>query len=335
MKVIKRIMIFIFVFASYFVLKEFIELYVYLKNINIYLGYFGLLLIFVFLFYFVGVPVFKIFKIPVVYGPTNKEDEIPKLLAKRIALFRTNRFLLDNGYDFNLVKNDQESYDRIITVLSLECKNKRRMYVNQLFYSTGISQNGFLDALLILSASVNLIKEIFILYNGRVSNRDVWTIAKKVYYSLVIGGSEGAEYAAEEIYSKLATSSMKSIPFLDKIISSLVDGFINASLLTRVSLITENYCKLLYIKSDKDLYPSAKTVVYTTKDITITIVKKINDSLLKIVKDKSENLLIKSTNPVAAVLDKGYEAVKDSFPVKASKNIFDTSVSLIKGIFNQ
>ena len=243
--------------------------------------------------------------------------------------------IIDNGYDFNLVKNDQESYDRIITVLSLECKNKRRMYVNQLFYSTGISQNGFLDALLILSASVNLIKEIFILYNGRVSNRDVWTIAKKVYYSLVIGGSEGAEYAAEEIYSKLATSSMKSIPFLDKIISSLVDGFINASLLTRVSLITENYCKLLYIKSDKDLYPSAKTVVYTTKDITITIVKKINDSLLKIVKDKSENLLIKSTNPVAAVLDKGYEAVKDSFPVKASKNIFDTSVSLIKGIFNQ
>ncbi len=89
------------------------------------------------------------------------------------------------------------------------------------------------------------------LYHGRVSNKALWAI----------GGSEGVEYATRELFSKLATESIKSVLFADRIFGSLADGFVNAALLTRISLITENYCKLVTIESDKDLHPTSEFIL--------------------------------------------------------------------------
>ncbi|OQY38189.1 MAG: hypothetical protein B6226_03975, partial [Candidatus Cloacimonetes bacterium 4572_65] len=118
-----------------------------------------------------------------------------------------------------------------------------------------MAQNGFLDALIILSSSINHIKSIFILYNGRVNNRDLLNIGKNVYYSVLIGGSEGVEYVTDEIVTKLASDTVKSIPFIDKIIASLADGLVNSVLLTRISYLTENYCKMTYLEKSSDLLP--------------------------------------------------------------------------------
>ena len=312
MKLIKKIIFFFSLFLLYLILKEFVELYNLAKSIHPYFAYAVVVLLTAFLVYFAFIPLYQIFRMPKNYAPVRNRNEVPALIEKRISNFRKNKFLIKSNFDFSLIINDEESYNKIIAILEKESDRIRKKYVSRLFYSTSISQNGFIDAVLILSSSVNLIKEIFILYQGRVTNRDLFTIAKKVYYSIAIGGSEGVEYAADEIFSKLSTESMKSIPFASKILSSLADGYVNAALLTRVSLITENYCKYVYIKSDRDLYPSSKFIISTTRFLTSDILALVNRKLLKTPREKLENIIRKTPNPLAFLLGKNRPEIKET-----------------------
>lgn len=313
LKMIKRLSILFSAVLMYFVLKEFILLFTFLADINIYLATAVLAALIGFLIYFGIIPLIKIILLPVNLGPTKIESEVSELRKKRIDQFvaRGIKQLPES------IDKSEDEYEKYISSLEVECEKIRKKYVTQVFYSTSISQNGFLDAIFIFSSSVNLVKEIFELYNGRVSNLELWIIAKKVYASIVIGGSEGIEYASEEIFSKFASDTLKSIPFLDKIIGSLADGFMNAALLTRVSLITENYCKMLYIEKEKDLYPSTTFIYTTAKTLTSEMMRTANTNLIELAKDKSGLLLRKVANPVGLILGKGVESVKEG-----SKSIF-------------
>lgn len=282
MKIIKKILWFFTLFLLYIIIKEFLSLYSYLKSIDPYLGYAGLIVFASIFIYFVLIPVFKILRIKSVYGPVHDKNKVDSLLKRRIDNFKINPYLLDNEFDFSEIEYNEVGYKKIIKVLNKRADKIRKSHISQIFYSTAVAQNGFLDALFILSASINHVKEIFILYNGRVSNRDLWVIAKNVYLSMAIGGSEGAEYATEEIISKFASDSLKSIPFLDKILSSLADGMVNATLLTRISYITENYCTLLYIRKDRDLYPSMKFIIDSARHITSDLFERVFRTLKKI-----------------------------------------------------
>ncbi len=304
MKTIKKIIFFLSFILLYIIFKELVDLYNFTKSIHPYLGYLTLAVITVFLIYFAVIPIYQILKIPRKYGPVKERDKIPELLKLRIDNFKKNKFLIKNKYDFSGIDYDEESHTKIILFLGIEAQLIRKKYVARLFYTTSISQNGFIDAILILSASVNLIKEIFILYQGRVTNRDLFIIAKKVYYSIAVGGSEGVEYAAQEIFSKLGTESMKSIPFASKFLGSLADGYVNAALLTRVSIITENYCKFIFINSDKELYPSTQTIISTTKFIVNDIVEIIKSRILKTPKDKIEAIIKKSGSAIKYLFGK-------------------------------
>ncbi len=98
---------------------------------------------------------------------------------------------------------------------------------------------------------------------------------------------------------------MKSIPFASKILGSLADGYVNAALLTRVSIITENYCKFIYINSDRDLYPSTQTIISTTKFIVNDIVEIIRERIIKTPKEKIENVIKKSGSAIKYFFGKG------------------------------
>ncbi len=305
MKTIKKIIFFLSFILLYIVFKELVDLYNIAKSIHPYAGYLTLALISAFIIYFAIIPIYQILRIPKRYAPVKEKDKIPELLKLRIDNFKKNKFLIKSNFDFESIKYDEQSHTKIILLLEVEAQLIRKKYVSRLFYTTSISQNGFIDAILILSSSINLIKEIFILYQGRVANRDLFIIAKKVYYSIAVGGSEGVEYAAQEIYSKLGTESMKSIPFASKILGSLADGYVNAALLTRVSIITENYCKFIYINSDRDLYPSTQTIISTTKFIVNDIVEIIKERIIKTPKEKIENIIKKGGSAIKYFFGKG------------------------------
>jgi hypothetical protein len=306
-QIIKRILYFISIFFIYIIIRELLELYFYAESIHPLLGYVVLALVLLAFTYFVFIPIYKIFTLPVNPGPAISKKDEDTLIASRIKRYSKNNFLKEKQINVKDSNDIRKTYLQTTQILEEECSRIRKRYVAQLFYSSSISQNGFIDALLVLSYSVNLVKEIFILYNGRVSNRDLWNISKKIYLSIAIAGSEGIEYVTDEIITKLASDGVKSIPFIDKILGSIADGFLNALLLNRISYITENYCKLTYIETDNDLYPSPAKVFNATKQITSDMTIKLISVIKKISLDKTIDFALVALNPVGYVWEKTFD----------------------------
>jgi len=306
MQLLKRIFFFISLFALYIIFRELLELYAYAYTIHPYVGYMVLLLILGTLIYFVFIPIYRIMTLPVNPGPVSDQSKEAELIDLRVRNFKKNKYLKAKGYKWQS-EDSRENFNGAIKILNSECEKIRQKYVAQLFYSSSISQNGFIDAVLVLSYSVNMIKEIFILYHGRVNNRDLWQIAKKVYYSMAIAGSEGIEYVTDEIITKLASDGIKSVPFIDKILGSIADGFLNALLLNRVSYITENYCTMTYLEKSGDLYPSPARVFKATKHITFDITNKLTMVIKRISIDKTVNFAVVALNPIGYVWEKTFD----------------------------
>lgn len=314
MRLIKRIALLVSFVLIYLIIKEVLEFYIIVNSIHPILGYIVLITLAAVIIYFIIIPAYKVFRMPSYYGPVADKSEIDKMLRRRIDNFRNNNYLLQAGVDFNTIKYDEDSYRNIIKLFDAEVDKIRRKYVLALFASSSIARNGLIDAVLILSSSINLIKEIFILYNGRVSNRDLFTIGKKVYYSMAIGGSEIVEIASGEVLSLFTAKGLEGVPVAGKILTSMTDGFVNAALLTRVSFITENYCKLLYIESEKDLYPSALFIINTVKHILGSLTSSITKTLKnmpKVIADKGEEYTKLCLNPAAYVLSKSASVATD------------------------
>lgn len=330
MRLIKRILFFISGFLVYVIVKEFLDLYQASRALHPIIGYMVLGTIFAFILYFIGIPIYRIIRLPKNYGPIRDPDKITELIQKRFKTFKTNPYLRRSSFDLNSVAINRDGYLEIIKIFRKEMENIRKKYVTQVFYATSIAQNGFLDAVLILSSSVNMVKELFTLYNGRVSNRDLFTIAKMVYYSMIIGGSEGVEYATDEILSKVFSKSVKSLPFGSKILGSIADGFVNAVLLTRVSLIAENYCTLLFIESDRALLPSYRTVISTTRIVTSDLIERIVKEVKHLTRDKTERVLSEMMNPVGYIIGKAVRhPIGDSEKMTAHQKAVIREVSTI------
>jgi hypothetical protein len=306
-KFIKRLLLFFSFFLLFFVVKELVSFYSLLVNINPWFAYVVFSLIGAATIYMVGIPLYKIFTLPVNPSPALDKKLELRVIEKRMARFRKSEIPQLQVMAAAGLSNTREDYDKVIKILNKESEKIRKKYVSQVFYRTGIIQNGFIDALLILSSGVSMIREIFILYNGRVSNRDVWRIMKQVYYSMLIGGSEAAEYATQEIFSKFASDSIKGIPFIDKVMTSLTDGLVNAALMTRVALITENYCSKSYVESYRELYPSAKFIFQTAKSITSNIVTNVFNVMKGMGSEKSVDIMLKAGNPVGYIFEKAID----------------------------
>lgn len=307
MKLLRRIFYFIGIFIGYLIFREFIDLYLSARAVDPLLGYIVLAVIILFTGYFVLIPVYRIFTLPVVPGPVTQKEQEMELIRTRIARFEKNPYLTALGAQNPDQQNPDQYYQETMQVLAKECGRIRKRYVSQLFYASSISQNGFIDAVLVLSSSINLVKEIFILYNGRVNIRDLINIAKKVYFAIAIAGSEGIEYVTDEIITKLGSQSMKSVPFLDKILGSIADGFLNALLLNRISYITENYCRLTYIPYSGKLSPSPGEIFSATKHITSDITEKLIYVIRKISIDKTINFAMVALNPVGFVWERTFD----------------------------
>ncbi len=301
MLLIRKIVFLFSIVLSIIIIREFISIYSDLRTINEYLAYSFIIFISAILFYFALIPVIKILLMPKSLSPTKNKSEYDSILNKRLKRFESHKLL--QNIKFDTTSTPEQKYSEAITILEEKSDQLRKVYISKVFYSTAISQNGFLDAIIILSASINLVKEIFVVYNGRVSNRDLFSIGRKIYMAVAIGGSEAVEYATDEIISKFASDGLKGIPFLNKIIGSIADGFVNAMLLTRISYITENYCRIIYIKNDKDLLPSTKIVYDTAKLITGDVRRKIKEELKNMPQEKVSYISEYVVNPTRYVID--------------------------------
>lgn len=286
MRHVKKVLLFFSIILLIFVVREFLELYVLLESVHPVMGYAYILAVFILLAYFVIFPIWRIFRIPAGFKPVKSVRRIDKEIAKRLTVLKVNPYLRRINFDFSSVQNDHQSYERIVGILSKECANIRKKYVKLLFISTAASPNGFLDAILILSANVSIVKEIFVLYNNRMTCRDLWPISRQIFNSVLIGGSEIVENGLSYFVTKIGKDLGSDIPFVGKLAGSVSDGFLSAVLLTRTSLLTENYCKTVYVKSYKDLYPRPTFILSTGRDLFLETIKETSSFLLKMFRKK-------------------------------------------------
>jgi len=329
MRLFKRILLFASIFLLYLVLKEFLVLYQAAKSFHPWAGTGVLLLISAFLFYFVGIPLFHIFRMPKLRTPTRNPDKIPQCYTWRMKRFQKNAFLIKNHMDLQTLPANKDGFQKVIQFLEPEARQIRKKYVTQVFYTTSIAQNGFLDAVLILSASVNLVKDLFILYHGRASNKDLFRIGRMVVLSMAIGGSEGIEYVTDEILSKVFAGGVKGIPFASKILGSIADGFINAALLTRISLITESYCTMIFIESESALYPSHKTILSTTQILTSDLIDRVSREVKKLARDKASQVVLATVNPVGYVMSRAIDKYSETDKLTPQKKEWMKEVSTL------
>ncbi len=307
MKMLKRLVLFVIALFAYLILREMLNFYVLAYTANPYLGYLVLVILVSVLVYFVVIPLYRISRLSGDPGPVRKRSQELELMEMRLGRSSRNTYLKEINFEMPHLGGVPEKYEIMSGVLSLRCEEIRRKYIVHLFYSSAVSQYGFIDAILIFSANVNMVKEIFTLYTGRATGRDLWQIAKQVYYSVAIGGSEGVEFAVEELISKLGSDTLKSIPFFDKVLVSIAGGFTNAVLLSRISLITENYCRMTYIESTRDLSPDPIQILDSTKAIVEEPIRHIKQQLNDIAKQKAIDFSRYAINPTRTVIEKALD----------------------------
>ena len=304
---LQRLGLFITALFAYLILREMLNFYVLAYTANPYLGYVVLSILLSVLFYFVIIPIYRISRLSGDPGPVRRRKKELELMESRLQRRSDNKYLSDIGFQLPETDNIVEKYAASTLELSKRCEEIRRKYIVHLFYSSAVSQYGFIDAILIFCANVNMIKEIFTLYTGRATGRDLWQISKQVYYSVAIGGSEGVEFAAEELISKLGSETLRSIPFFEKVMVSIAGGFTNAVLLSRVSLIAENYCKMTYIESTRDLSPEPREILESTKSIVDEPIQHIKQQLQDIAKQKAIDFSRYAINPTRTVIEKALD----------------------------
>lgn len=311
LKIIKKFIFLLSLFFLYLIVKELLVLYDAASTLHPWAAWALTALLTLFAGYFILLPIIRIIAMPRLHRPVRDPDKIPALIKKRMRRLSRNPALVSIGYDFSVAGTARDDYKQAMSALEPELKKIRQRHVTRVFYMTSVAQNGFLDALIILSTGVNMIRDMFILYNGRADTRDILYIGKQVYYSMIIGGSEGVEYAADEIISKIFSGSIKNLPFASRIFGSVADGFVNAALLTRISLITENVCRRLFIESDRALYPARHTVVSATKILTADLMERIARELKQLAGDKTKQVLLATVNPVGYIMGRALEKYAD------------------------
>ncbi|RMD47974.1 MAG: DUF697 domain-containing protein [Ignavibacteria bacterium] len=273
-----------------------------LHSIHYSLGYLFILILLITMYAWVGKPIYKIYRMPKHGSPAKTSIGRNQLLKQRLNSFQKNPNLPEfNIQDF---ESEEEAYNHAIEILKKKVDETRKKYIPKIFVGTAVSQNGFIDAIIVISGSINLMKEIFTIYNGRVTNADMIKLFKKIYFAMAVSGSDSAVYATDELLTSIGGNTLKAIPFVDKILSSLADGFVSAMLVTRISYIVENYCTMLQIKSDHDLNPGMKVLRHTSLALISPQISKIKDSLLSIKGKKLETDSKYLMNPLAYIMEK-------------------------------
>lgn len=106
--------------------------------------------------------------------------------------------------------------------------------------STAISQNGRLDAMMILSVNLKMIKELVVKCGFRPSYANLGKLSVNVLGTALI--AEGLENLdITDILPASATSFLAEIPLIKPIMSSVTQGIANALLTARIGIVTRKY----------------------------------------------------------------------------------------------
>lgn len=139
-----------------------------------------------------------------------------------------------------------------LTQLDGVADRRIREAASQVFVTTAISQNGSLDALLVLAAQSKLVLEVARIYYQRPTLRDLVTLYANVAGTAFIAAElEDIDLSeqVEPLLTAVVGSGVGAVPGFGAattlFVSSVTTGTGNAFLTLRVGIITKQYCRAL------------------------------------------------------------------------------------------
>lgn len=192
------------------------------------------------------VPLFMLLRLPKPLRPPESEEDpaFPRHLERLGKRLSRNPLLSDPSIE------SREEIESALVVLDSAANQRSKAAASQIFITTAISQNGSLDALLVLAAQSKLILEIARVYYQRPTLRDLVFLYTNVGATAFIAGELEDLDLSEQVQPVITSvlgSAAGAIPGLgaatNLFVNSVVTGTGNAFLTLRVGSICKQYCR--------------------------------------------------------------------------------------------
>ncbi|MEM9829645.1 MAG: DUF697 domain-containing protein [Bacteroidota bacterium] len=220
-----------------------------IAEIHPYLSYAFYLVTALLLFFLIIRPLFSVFSLPEIRAGQFLDEDMSdpgSKVARKVAkqLVSQGQLELAEKNELNqLLKSNQdpsEALGRIFDGRLDRMDDIIHRHAKQVFISTALSQNGRLDAILVLMINFRMMKELVRNYGYRPTyGQLVKTYTKVLAAALIADGIEDAQLA--EIFPQISRGFLGVIPGLGTISSSILQGTGNAFLTLRVGYITKGY----------------------------------------------------------------------------------------------
>jgi hypothetical protein len=152
----------------------------------------------------------------------------------------------------------EEEVDRALRHLDRKAERIVKRHAALVFTTTAISQSGRLDAALVLSAQLRMVREVAHVYYQRPRLRELW----RLYANVGTAGFLAGEIQDSELLAVLGapvTAGITSFipvagasPLVSLLVNSLLDGSANAFLTLRIGVLARRYAGLK-IEPDRGL----------------------------------------------------------------------------------
>jgi len=211
----------------------------------------------------VAVPLISYYRLPAALIPpadqTSAEyDKYIKAISKRL---NKNPYIKQAGFVVESEEDIEKAYALIDQKADLIIKNT----ASTIFLSTAVSQNGRLDALMVLIAQTKLVWQLTHLYNQRPTLKYMVKLYGNIAATTLIVSELDdmnlAKYIEPGLSTLLGTSVLKMVPGAQVgaqiITNSIIEGTANAFLTLRVGVITKRYATALKLEEKWSIRKSA------------------------------------------------------------------------------
>jgi len=203
-------------------------------------------------------PFIIFFKMPRILQPPEDEysPEYEIFLKKLRTRLSKNAYVKENS----LPLKTREDIEKALKLLNSKADDVTRSTASTVFVTTAISQNGLLDALMVLSAQIRLIWRVAHVYNQRPLLREsVYLYANVAGTAFVtseledLDVSDQIEPVMASVFGGGVAGTIPGVNAVTNLITnSIVEGAANAFLTLRVGAITKRYFSSL-TKQKKNL----------------------------------------------------------------------------------
>jgi hypothetical protein len=229
-----------------FIINQTIQIVDFSSRVNPVLGtvvFWSLIAIYVVL---VLLPVTLLVRLPKPLRPP-KSEESPDFPAYLEVL---KKRLSGNPHLKGLPLSERRDVEEALASLNTQADALIKRTASRVFITTAISQNGRLDAFLVLSALSQLVWQIAHLFYQRPSPRDFVNLYANVAATAFVA-SELDDIDLHEQLTPVLSSTMgsvaHSIPGTSLVVNSILTGSGNAFLVLRIGIITKSYCGALHV----------------------------------------------------------------------------------------